>query len=187
MGPDRRKPIALAALVVVLASVVYYVAWRTTSGVPPPSSNGRTGAASNEAQRRTQLPIAAPDVHLEELEAERPKPAESNRNLFRFKPKPPPPSEGSRPGAPPPTPVVPSGQPQSPPLPPITLKFLGQIGPTAQLPKMAVLSDGKGTPVYGKEGDIILGQFRIVHIGAESIEMSYLDGRGRTTIRQTGS
>ncbi len=185
MGPDRRKSIALAALVVVVLASVVYWKWPTTSAVRPPASNGRTGALSNEAQRRTQLPGAAPDVHLRELEAERPKPAESDRNLFRFKPKPPPPSSvGSRPGAPPPTPVVPSGPPQPPP---ITLKFLGQIGPTAQLPKMAVLSDGKGTPVYGKEGDIILGQFRIVHIGAESIELSYLDGRGRTTIRQTGS
>ena len=52
---------------------------------------------------------------------------------------------------------------------------------------MAVLSDGRGTPVHGKEGDIILGQYRIVRIGAESMEMSYLDGRGRTTIRLSGS
>jgi hypothetical protein len=55
------------------------------------------------------------------------------------------------------------------------------------VPKIAVFSDGKGLPQYGKEGDIILGQFRIVHIGTESIEMSYLDGRGRQTIRLTGS
>jgi hypothetical protein len=33
----------------------------------------------------------------------------------------------------------------------------------------------------------VLGQYRILRIGAESIEMSYLDGRGRQTIRLTGS
>ncbi len=41
--------------------------------------------------------------------------------------------------------------------------------------------------VYGHEGDTVLGQYRILRIGAESIEMSYLDGRGRQTIRLTGS
>ena len=52
---------------------------------------------------------------------------------------------------------------------------------------IAVLSDGKGLPVYGKEGDIILGQFRLIRIGAESVELAYLDGRGRQTIRLSGS
>jgi hypothetical protein len=54
------------------------------------------------------------------------------------------------------------------------------------VPKIAVLSDGKGLPVYGKEGDIILGQFRVIRIGVESVELSYLDGRGRQTIRLSG-
>ena len=49
-----------------------------------------------------------------------------------------------------------------------------------------VLSDGRGV-YHGNEGDTILGQYRILRIGVESIEMSYLDGRGRQTIRLTGS
>ena len=53
--------------------------------------------------------------------------------------------------------------------------------------KVAVLSDGRGAPVYGKEGDTVLGQYKILRIGAESIEMAYLDGRGRQTIRLSGS
>jgi hypothetical protein len=40
--------------------------------------------------------------------------------------------------------------------------------------------------MYGKEGDIIDGRYRIVRIGAESIELTYLDGRGRQTIRLSG-
>ena len=135
--------------------------------------------------------VAAPDVHLERLEAERPKPGEADRNLFRFKPKPlPPPPPRPAPApvsvAPPPV-AVPSGPPPPPPLPPITLKFIGLIGGTAEVPKIAVLTDGKGLPVYGKEGDIILGQFRLIRIGAESVELSYLDGRGRQTIRLSGA
>lgn len=78
--------------------------------------------------------------------------------------------------------------PSGPPPPPaIALKFIGLIGPTPQVPKIAVLSDGKGLPVYGKEGDIILGQFRLIRIGVESVELAYLDGRGRQTIRLSGS
>ena len=90
-------------------------------------------------------------------------------------------------GVVPPPPTAPSGPPPPAPPPPIALKFIGLIGPTPQVPKIAVLSDGKGLPVYGKEGDIILGQFRLIRIGVESVELSYLDGRGRQTIRLSGS
>jgi hypothetical protein len=48
------------------------------------------------------------------------------------------------------------------------------------------LSDGKARVTQGKEGDIIDGQYRLVKIGAESVEMTYVDGRGRQVIRLTG-
>ena len=53
--------------------------------------------------------------------------------------------------------------------------------------KIAVLSDGRGAPIYGKEGEALLGQYRILRIGAESIELEYIDGRGRQAIRLYGS
>jgi hypothetical protein len=191
MARDRRLGMVLAALGLVLAFTLYRM-WSNTSALPPLSSNGSTEPAASSTRRPPQAgAVAAPDVHLKELDMERPKPALADRNLFRFKPK----SVPAPPLAPPTSsvavvPTVPSGpaQPaQPPPPPPIPLKFIGLIGPTAELPKIAVFSDGKGLPQYGKEGDIILGQFRIVRIGTESIEMSYLDGRGRQTIRLTGS
>ena len=40
--------------------------------------------------------------------------------------------------------------------------------------------------MHGKEGDIIDGRYRILKIGTESIELVYLDGRGKQTIRLTG-
>ena len=75
-------------------------------------------------------------------------------------------------------PPVPAGPP------PIPLKFIGVVQ-RANGVRWAVLSDGKLT-VYGREADIIDGQYRIVSIGAESIELSYADGRGRQTVRLTG-
>jgi hypothetical protein len=189
MAADRKRRILLGGLAIALAFFIYR-ALASPSVVPLPASNGRvTAAASSNRQAQPAAPTA-PDVHLERLDAERPKPGDADRDLFRFKPKPLPP-----PPPPPPPPAVvaappvaaPSGPPPPPPLPPIPLKFIGLIGPTPVVPKIAVLSDGKGPPVYGKEGDIILGQFRLMRIGAESVELSYLDGRGRQTIRLSGS
>jgi hypothetical protein len=51
---------------------------------------------------------------------------------------------------------------------------------------VAIFSDGRGLPLYGKEGESILGQYRIVKIGVESVVMEYLDGRGRQTIPMRG-
>jgi hypothetical protein len=63
------------------------------------------------------------------------------------------------------------------------LKFIGVVEQGGK--RVAVLSDGRSIP-SGTEGAIILGQYRILKIGTESIEMSYVDGRGRQTIRLTG-
>ncbi len=116
---------------------------------------------------------------------------EATRNLFRFKPKPlpppppPPRREQLRPRRRRPPP--PTGPPPPPPLPPIALKFIGLVQTADKTQRLAVLSDGRGSiPIYGKEGDIIDGRYRIVRIGAESIELTYLDGRGRQTIRLSG-
>jgi hypothetical protein len=119
-------------------------------------------------------------VHLKALTPDHQPPLEgAQRNLFQFKPKPPPPPPGA---------AVAAGPPPPPPLPPIPLKFLGVVDATNKSQRLAVLSDGRGgIPFWGKEGDIIEGRYRILRIGSESIEMAYLDGRGRQVIRQTGS
>lgn len=78
-------------------------------------------------------------------------------------------------------PMVPTGPPPPPPIP---LKFIGVVE-KADGTRIAVLSDGRG-PVHGVEGQEIAGQYKIVRIGEESIEIAYIDGRGRQTIRLTG-
>jgi len=202
MGTERRRQIVLAAVAVALA-VVAYQAWPRTSAAPGPASNqrgttqaGSAGMAGADARGEKQAgkqPAGgpdAPDVHLEALEAEHPKPGAADRNLFRFKPKAPPP--------PPPTSVtkpvettvapVPTGPPPPPPPPPITVKFIGLAEREVPgKPRIAVLSDGLGAPQFGMEGQVVFGRYRILKIGVESIEMAYLDGRGRQTIRLSGS
>ena len=73
-----------------------------------------------------------------------------------------------------------------PPPPPIALKFIGVVEQAPSRLKLAVLSDGRNV-FYGKEGEVIEGRYRIERIGVESIEMVYVDGRGRQTLRLSGS
>ena len=180
MEPERRRQILLAALVVVLIAVVAY----RFGGPGATSEAPRLTSNRTERTRGGSAPASAAstDVHLEALDADRTKPGPTERNLFRFKPKPSPPP----PSAPVvvPAPVVPSGPP---PLPPIPYKFIGLVEVPGQKKRIAVLSDGRNVPLYGREGDIIEGRYRIIRIGAESIEMEYVDGRGRQTIRLSGS
>ena len=183
METKRRQQVLLAVLLVVMAGAGYRAWTSMTSGVPLPTSNGTGAAAPRRAAQQTAT--AAPDVRLEALEAERPKPGPAERDLFRFKPKPPPPPP--KPVELPVAPPVPTGPPPTPPPPPIPYKFIGKLEGPGQTGRIAVLSDGRGTPLYGREGDIIEGRFRILRIGAESIEMEHIDGRGRQTIRLGGS
>ena len=82
------------------------------------------------------------------------------------------------------TPSVPAGPS---PLPQIPLRFIGIVEAPTQSKRIAALVDSTGHPFQGREGDVVAGQYRILKIGVESIEMAYLDGRGRQTIRLSGS
>jgi hypothetical protein len=184
MGSDRRKQLLLGGLVFALFVVAYNV-WPRTSAPSAPSSNRSRPAPRGRAQA-AESPLTAPDVKIEALTAERSAVGETERNLFQFKPKapPPPPPAPERPVAPVAR-AVPAGPPAPLPVAPITLKFIGIIDRNGQ--KIAVLSDSAGHVDYGIEGAIIGGRYRVLKIGVESIEMSHLDGRGRQTIRLTGS
>ena len=181
MQPDRRRQIVLAVLVVVLGGLLYR-AWPKTAAPAPGASNPRSAARPGQTAES-----AAPDVHLEALEAERPKPSGQTRNLFRFGRTERPPETNTAPPRPP-APPPPGKTPTIAGPTPIPLKFVGTMQVGGRM--MAVLSDASGlqrNPVYGFEGDTILGQYRLVRVSAESIEMTFLDGRGRQTIRFSGS
>jgi len=184
----RRQQLMLGALVVILLIAIYRM-WPATSATTATTSN-RQGQSSGSRAESTQAGGSdAPDVHLEALQSDRPKPGSAGRDLFRFKPKapPPPPPPPPKPATPEaPVTAAPTGPPQPPPPPPITLKFIGVMEVPTQARKIAVLSDGRGAPFYGKEGEIVDGRYRILKIGVESIDIAYADGRGRQTIRLTG-
>ena len=185
-APSRGLLITLA--VVVLGALVY-IAWPAATPQTPPSNQSRTAQAQQQQAARAAGTL---NVRLDALKQPPPQPTDAERNPFRFQPKAPPPmaQPGGRPGGVgslPQGPVGPPPPPQPPPIPPIPLKFIGTVegrGPG----KIAIFvgSDGKGPPVYGREGQLVLGQYRIVKIGIESVVMEYADGRGRQTIPLRG-
>lgn len=179
----RPRPWLLVALAVaVAAALVSWLSGKSATPQPAPSNPRATTRAKNV----DNVQPADLEVHLDALKEPRPDAQSSERNPFRFyvKPPPPPPTdEGIRQPLPP-VASVPTGPPSPPPPPPIPLKYIGLLT-VAGGEKVAAFSDCRST-MRGKEGDIIAGQYRLVHIGNESVVMEYIDGRGRTTIRQSG-
>src|SRR5438552_3369652 len=186
----RRQALVLVGLALAVSLVTYVKSRGESPAGAGPTPSNRPGA---RPEKKTEPPVV--DVKLELLQTEHDPLEAPERNLFRFKPKPPP--------SPPPRPVAPAsplkpgeaapGVPAAvpiptgpPPPPPIALKFIGILDAPGQSPKVAILSDTRGNVFHGKEGAIIEGRYKVLKIGVESVELSYIDGRGRQTIRLSG-
>lgn len=180
MAPDRRNQLVLAGLILVLFGALYRALDQTTLVPGAPAAQAVKGPARGGTSVKA---IEAPDVRLEALEAERPMPGAGARNLFQFGERRSAvvtPTADRLPRLPPPP--VAAGPPPAPTVPPILLKFIGVVEATEKSQTYAVLRDDRGV-YHGREGDIVEGRYRILRIGAESIELAYVDGRGRQTIR----
>lgn len=183
MSPERRRTllVGVAALLAVVAAWWYLGA---------PAADVPAAAAAARRAATADVPVKPVDVRLDALEGARLGPDAIQRNPFVFATRAPSPTDGdarprpAEPGAPPVTqPLLPPGPP---PLPPIPFKFIGLVEDASGTNRIAVLSDSRGLVVHGSEGAIIDGRFRILSIGAESIEIAYTDGRGRQTLRLSG-
>ena len=182
--PSRRLMVMLAFLVV---ATVTFLTIRPLSG-PTPTGNAAGGATGTGGRGKAQ-DTGVPDVRLDLLQREEGAFQNPVRNPFRFERR-------TTPGAPtgggrvrprvveaPPQPV---GPPPVPPPPPIPLRFIGFLQPQTGAGRVAVLSDGRGNVIDGKEGDVIDGRYRLLRVGNDSADLIYLDGRGRQTIRLSG-
>jgi hypothetical protein len=185
---ERRTQISLAALLLLVAGVAW--TWFGPAAQSPAAVAPRQSTSARQAseQQEGRL-LPAPNVKLSALESPRTVPADATRNPFQFErpaaPQSARPTDSAAPGLVL-KPAEPAGPAGPPPPPPIPLKFIGLVEKVDGV-KLAVLAPGEGrSPMHGKEGDIIDGRYRILKIGIESIEMAYLDGRGRQTIRLTG-
>jgi hypothetical protein len=187
MRLERRQLIIGAAVVVVLGLAAWM--WsRPSAPAPRPTAPAQTRARGGRQSANAAVAVGPADpVKLDALKASHDDPGQAGRNPFRFQPKAAPPPIKVAPPVPiePVGPALPPERTGPPPPPAIPLKFTGSVTRNDGT-KWAVLSDGKSAPMFGKDGDIIDGKYLIVKIGAESVEMSYVDGRGRQVIRLTG-
>jgi hypothetical protein len=181
----RARTLLIVLAVVAIGGLVYEM-W--PAAVPKSSpSNERDARRPQQGKAGGQ---GALDVRLDELKQPPPEVGDAKRNPFRFY-VPPPPPPPPRPVAPPPTvpagpPPTQSNNPTAPNYvpPPITLKFIGTAEQGGK--KVAIFSDCKALPVYAAEGQNVLGQYKLLKIGVESVTMSYLDGKGMQTIPMRG-
>ena len=161
---------ALVALLVIARPV-----WNPSTIAPEQTSNPSAG----ETGPVPVVPVV--DLNLDRLRVVGGELQASTRDPFRFRPKPPPPAPRVQP---PPLVFEPPVNTGPPPPPAIPLKYFGVITVSGQ--RLAAFADGRGNTFNGKEGDILEGQYRLLRIGADWVEVAYLDGRGRQTIRMTG-
>jgi hypothetical protein len=199
MEASRRQLSVLGGVLAVLTAVLY---WQATREVMSPAE--RAAAAQGSDGNRAAAPAASaspgrpaaatqiPVVAIAALDRPQPEPADSGRDPFHFgaapaerNPAPGAGRAGTRGGSA----VTPTGtataQPAGPPPPPpILLKFIG-IARQGTGRLYAVLRDDRGV-YYGADGDVVEGRFKVLRVSADTVEVSYVDGRGRVSIPLSG-
>jgi hypothetical protein len=173
-----RGPIAyVAGAAVLVALLVIARPVLNPPTVPAQQSSNQSVATAGQAPI---VPVV--DLALDRLQTVGGQLHESARDPFRFRPKPPPPAPRVQPPVQVFQPPVPQGPPPPPPIP---LKFFGVMTVNGQ--RIASFIDERGNTFSGKEGDVLEGRYRLLRInGQDSVDLAFLDGRGRQSIRLTG-
>lgn len=195
MAASRRQLVLLGAILVVLALVLYWQSrqqevtpeeFSAAMGQRPASPGSGLEPPPARAARQAG-PVRIPAVALGSLAQAQPEPSDSGRDPFRFEAgggREARPAAGGTSAAQPAAPAVPPPPQEPPGPPPILLKFIG-IAKQGEGRMYAVLRDDRGI-YYGAEGDVVEGRFRILRVSADTVEVSYTDGRGRTSIPLSG-
>ncbi|MSO46314.1 MAG: hypothetical protein EXQ59_06060 [Acidobacteria bacterium] len=135
----------------------------TPSAVPSSSQSPRTAAAGSD--------ISELAARLQTRPRQDAGYGEPERNLFRFGPNRPVRSEAPEPivSAPPPLEIL----PQAPPPLPISLSGVASDSEGERTVRTAILSSPGGVLLV-KEGEEVLGQYRVGAIGEDSVELTRL-------------
>ncbi|HUO35567.1 MAG TPA: hypothetical protein VMU43_11300 [Candidatus Acidoferrum sp.] len=176
MDKTRIRTYVLAGLLVFTLLLYFYFR--------EPSSVGNSVVAAD--QKFEPLDVREPDLRLDLLEKlHKLKYEGTHRNIFSAI-APPPPAAASAPVHEVQRPVGPM-----PPPPPPPVQFPGQFFGTEMTPstgtKLAFFQQGQDVSVIG-EGGVIFGNFRLLHIGDDSVTVEEIStGRTTTVPMQTQS
>ena len=177
MNLPIRGPLAYVAGAAVLVALL--VIARPVLNPPAVSVQQSSNQSVATAGQAPIVPVV--DLALDRLRTVGGQLRESARDPFRFRPKPPPPAPPVQAQVPVSEPAEPQGPPPPPPIP---LKFFGVMTVNGQ--RAAAFIDDHGNTFRGREGDVLEGRYRLLRIGSDSVDLAFLDGRGRQTIRLTG-
>ena len=181
MSTRGLKFFVYVAATLLLCSVGWLL-WRSGTASVQIRSNAATAGSGSPVAAQ---PPETPPVRLQKLGGQRQAVDRLERNLFQFKSKPV--KAGLVSKSPPPlTQPQPPGPPRQPAAPGITLKYIGFLERANGRPKVVGLLDPAGNVILCTEGEACDGRYRIWRVGVESLEISYLDGSSRRTIRQSG-
>lgn len=186
LGTDNKTKTAVAAGLLLVAAFALYN-WMNSGDEPAPTSSATTGAASSANKpakpgTKKSGPVLLAQSLDPTLRVDLLKSSEdvsykgSGRDIFQNQPEPiPQPKQ----------PVIDPGPPPPPPPPPIPLKFYGFSGNKSG-PKQVFLS--KGDDIFiAKEGQVIDRRYKILKIGATSIEVEDVLTNNRQTLPLTSS
>ena len=177
----RRSVTAAAVLCAIVLAAVMLSGGNDDPASTSPLRGARTARAAD---------VEVTDLKLELLDAGHGEPTPPERDPFRFQARPvaPPASALPRAAAAPAAPVIAAPPVPAGPAPPapIPLKFIGLVEAPTQGGRVAILSDGRGNVLYGKEGDTIEGRYRLLSVATDAVELAYVDGKGRQTLRLAG-
>jgi hypothetical protein len=189
LGTENKAKTAVAAGLLLVAAFAMYN-WLSSSSDAAPSPAATKGATTvNSAAKTLGKPAARktgpvvlaqsldPTLRVDLLKASEDVTYQgSGRDIFQNLPEPPPiPKEIQ--------PVINTGPPPPPPPPPIPLKFYGFTGNKSG-PKQVFLS--KGDDIFiAKEGQIIDRRYKIIKIGANSVEVEDVLTNNRQTLPLT--
>ena len=190
----RRRPLVVVALLHVVALSV--PACRPQAPSPDVGVGAPSGPGMNSPQPADTLDGQSLDVRIEAMTGDRPAAADDPRNPFRFGPGTP--AGGEREPLDMALTPVAAGRgsdDRAPAAPPsggaavvgaASLKFIGVLEAPESVGLIAVLSDGDYV-YHGRVNEVIEGRYRIVRIDVASIEIEFLQGGGRQTLRLAGS
>ena len=185
LGAENRNKNIAAGVLLALA-LLLLVRGFSGGGAPatapaPPPAQAQGPAGRSRARSRTGPPVVGgapatatldPRLQLGLLkQAESTEYKGTGRDIFRAQAAPP--AEIPKPVVPPDkannTPPPPPPNPGPPPPPPINLKFFGFANRPGQ-PRQVFLSQGDDVFI-AREGDIVKGRYKVLHIGANAVEV----------------
>lgn len=166
----KTQAVVFAVLLVVLAVAVYYARFHRPAN-----------PATSRTTPEKYVPIGAESSELHRWrieEARKTQYARTEHNIFTIYTAPPPPPRGGAHG---PGGVQQPVVPPPPPLPQLPVKFFGYSSVPGSGERRAFFTNGEDVYIVG-EGETLLGQFRILRIGNNTLDFEEISSGRRNSV-----